>query len=205
MMVARRLFGDGAGHAGLSRLQAVRTALSRNGVVVAESDEARGNFAVPAAPTLPAGGVGDPAGIVHALHEGDQRMDVRLRPRRRAGLVAAAPALRLVDPTHGAYGNAPASRTFELPLRVAAQDGAGQEVDQIARYSGYRRRPRPGSPPDTVRTLVEGPSSGSRRRFSEVAGADRSGGSSGGSPPSASITGFPDAAQDRVVPGTECE
>jgi hypothetical protein len=118
MVVAPRLFGDGAGHAGLSRQQAGHTTLVRNGVLVAEADEAGGNFTVPAAPgryrlevsatraapfTL-----STKVTCVWTFDSGNVAGPDWWRPHLHS--VSFTPPLR-------------ATGTVELPLRVAAQDG----------------------------------------------------------------------------------
>ncbi|GIJ61278.1 hypothetical protein Vau01_087940 [Virgisporangium aurantiacum] len=129
MVVAPRLFGDGAGHAGLSRLRAGRTVLSRNGSVVAESAEAGGNFTVPAAPgryrlevsatraapfTLSTTVTG-----VWTFDSGHVAGPDWWRPHLHSVSFAAP---RDAAPL-GADGTAPVGRTVALPFRVAAQDG----------------------------------------------------------------------------------
>jgi hypothetical protein len=124
MVVAPGLHGDGAGHPGLSRQQAGRTALSRNGTLIAEADQAGGNFEVPAAPgryrlevsatraapfTLSTKVTG-----VWVFDSGHVTGPDWVRPHLHS--VSFAPRLR-------ADGSTPAGRAFDLPLRVAAQDG----------------------------------------------------------------------------------
>ncbi|MEU0556384.1 hypothetical protein [Dactylosporangium sp. NPDC006015] len=119
LVVAARLHGDGAGHPGSAEYARARTAVYRDGVLVAEADAAEGVFEVPPKPGLfrlemraePAtfGTVVDVAWTFRSEHVpgGDwRRMPLRA--------VSFAPVLR-------ADGTAADGRAFRFPYRMTTQ------------------------------------------------------------------------------------